>query len=317
MAERNRKKLARISAGGLLLTGLLLGGGQTRTFSQQPDQDSAPLRLSADLVSITVAVLDTGGRPVFGLDRDDFEIFEDKVKQDIAFFSVDSSPLAIGLVLDSSGSMAFDYKMERARASALHFVKTSHPDDDVFLVDFDSHAAVTLDFTRDWKALDAALQRVKAGGSTALYDAVYLALEKLRAYQTQRRKVILLITDGADNGSRHTAKDVERLARESGVQIYSVGICEMDPARASLDSIRNFADVTSGLSFFTMDTRQLVGICNLISANLHQQYSIGYRPANEMRDGKWRSVKVKVKKRKGLPPVVVRAKEGYYARASS
>lgn len=316
MAERSRKKLVLIVFS-VLLTGMLLSGGRARALPQQADRDSAPLRLSADLVSITVAVLDTFGRPVLGLDRDDFEIFEDKVKQDIAFFSVDSSPLAIGLVLDSSGSMGRDYKIERARASALHFVKTSHPDDDVFLVDFNSHAAVTLDFTRDWKALEAALEQAKAGGRTALYDAVYLALEKLRAYHTQRRKVILLITDGADNASRHTAKDVERLARESGVQIYAVGICEMDPGRESLDSIRNFADVTSGLAFFTFDTRQLVGICNLIAADLHQQYSIGYRPENEARDGKWRSVKVKVKSRKGLPRVIVRAKEGYYARDSS
>jgi Ca-activated chloride channel family protein len=252
-----------------------------------------------------------------GLTRDDFEVSENKVKQEIAFFSLDDSPLAVGLVLDSSGSMGRDYKMERARAAALHFVRTSHPDDEVFLIDFDSEAKVTLDFTSGLDAVAAALSAAQAGGRTALYDAVYLALEKLNGYRTQRRKVILLITDGADTASRRSSKDIAKLARESDVQIYAVGICGSDLTPSDLSTITNFAEVTGGRAFFTMDSRQIVGICNVIAVDLHQHYSLGYRPTNEVRDGKWRKVEVKIKPRKGQPHLVVRTRRGYYAQGSS
>jgi Ca-activated chloride channel family protein len=299
------------------MPGSLPVGQAVQIRSQQPDAEPAPVKLTTDLVSLSVSVLDDLGRPVMGLTRDDFEVSENKVKQEIAFFSLDDSPLAIGLVLDSSGSMGRDYKMERARAAALHFVRTSHPDDEVFLIDFDSEAKVTLDFTSGLDAVAAALSAAQAGGRTALYDAVYLALEKLNGYRTQRRKVILLITDGADTASRRSSKDIAKLARESDVQIYAVGICGSDLTPSDLSTITNFAEVTGGRAFFTMDSRQIVGICNVIAVDLHQHYSLGYRPTNEVRDGKWRKVEVKIKPRKGQPHLVVRTRRGYYARGSS
>lgn len=308
--------------GWLVASWLLISGflptGQAQNEPSRPDAEPAPIKLTTDLVSLSVSVTDGFGRPATGLTRDDFQVFENNVEQEIAFFAPDDSPLAVGLVLDSSGSMGRDDKMERARAAALHFVKTSHPDDEVFLIDFDSEAKVTLDFTLDLDAVAAALEAAEAGGRTALYDAVSLALEKLNGYRTQRRRVILLITDGMDTASRHhSSKDVRELVRESDVQIYAIGILGSDMTISSVNVIEDYAEVTGGRAFFPSDPRQMVQICYGVAVELHQQYSLGYRPTNDARDGQWRKVKVKIRPRKGQPHLVVRTRRGYYARGSS
>ncbi len=307
--------MGRPARGRLLIQGFL-PGGEAQIQPQQSGTVTPQFRVNANLVSLHVSVTDNLYRPVAGLTRDDFEVFEDKVAQAISFFSLEDSPLAVGLVLDSSGSMERDIKMERARAAALHFVRTSHPDDQVFLVDFDSRAIVTLDFSSNLDALAAALAQSKAGGRTALYDAVYLALEKLNSLRTERRRVILLITDGEDTASRHSLKEVDQLAREADVQLYAVGICGMDVTPTARGAITRLAEMTGGRAFFTFDTREMVPICHGIAIELHRQYSLGYQPTNLVADGKWRRLDVKVKRREGLPRLVVRSRRGYYARGA-
>lgn len=284
-------------------------------FRQQRSKaQPAPVRLGADLVSLSVSVIDGFGRPVAGLTRDDFAVYENGVPQDIAFFAPDDSPLAVGLVLDSSGSMGRDLKLERARAAALHFIKTGHPDDRVFLIDFDSRAEVTLDFTSRLDAVAMALSMAQAGGRTALYDAIHLALVKLNGYRTKRRRVILLITDGMDTASRHASfKETRELVRESDVQIYAIGILGSDTTLTSLGVIEGFAEVTGGRAFFPRDPEEMIRICYGVAVELHQQYSLGYRPTNEAQDGRWRKVKVKIKPHKGRRHVVARTRHGYYA----
>lgn len=301
----------------LVIVYLLIPGffpeGQAQNESRQVGE-TARFRTSTDLVRLSVSVTDNRGRGVTGLTRDDIEVFEDKVEQKIDYFIPDPAPLALGLVLDSSGSMKFAFKMERARAATLHFVLTSHPDDEVFLVDFDSRASLPLDFTFDREALAGALKSVETGGKTALYDAVYLALEKLNRHRTEQRKVILLITDGADTNSRYSLKDVRELARESDVQIYAVGILGPDMTMSSIRAIEDLAELSGGQAFFPRNPRQMVDICFGIALELHQQHILGYRSTNKAHDGEWRKVTLKIKRRKGQPRLVARTRKGYYAR---
>ncbi|RMG53888.1 MAG: VWA domain-containing protein [Acidobacteria bacterium] len=159
-----------------------------------------------------------------------------------------------------------------------------------------------------------ALSMAQAGGKTALYDAVHLALVKLNGYRTERRRVILLITDGMDTASRHASfKETRQLVRESDVQIYAIGILGSDTTLTSLSVIEGFAEVTGGRAFFPTDPEEMIRICYGVAVELHQQYSLGYRPTNEAQDGRWRKVKVKIKHHKGRHRLVARTRHGYYA----
>lgn len=305
----SRAKWAALWACFLLV--LPLGRAQSRAPAET---DSAPqFQVATDVVRLAVSVTDHEGRPFTGLARNDIEVYEDKIGQEIAYFIPDRSPIAEALVLDSSGSMRQDSKMERARAAALHFVQTGHADDDVLLVDFGSEVTFKVDFTADEKSLAAALATGKPEGTTALYDAVYLALDKLNRYQTDRRKVILLISDGADTGSLYTLDDVRELARESEVQIYAVGILGQDMSPSAVSAIRELAEITGGAAFFPMSPSQMVNICHGIAVELHEQYLLAYRPTNPSRDGQWRTIQVKIKEREGRPDLVARTRKGYLA----
>lgn len=277
------------------------------------ENQSAQFRVSTDLVRLSLSVMDKSGRPVAGLTKNDIRIYENKVAQEIQYFIPDTSPLAQGLVLDSSASMRSDFKMERARAATLHFVETGHAEDDVFLVTFDSRASLRTDFTPDRDALAMALATIEAGGKTALFDAVYLALDKLDRYRTERRKVILLITDGEDTGSLYSLSDVRERAKESDVQIYAVGILGRDMTSYAIRTVRDLAEITGGLSFFPQSSEQMVNICHGIAVEIHQQYLLAYRSSNLARDGKWRKIDVKINKRDGWPALVTRTRKGYYA----
>lgn len=296
----------------LLFSGSAMGN-QSQNDPKAPESAQQPLQLSTELVSLDVAVFDGLGRGVLGLTRDDFEVYEDNVKQEITMFSAGDSPLVVGILLDTSGSMGRDEKLNRARAAALHFVQASLPDDEFFIVNFSSTAEVALEFSSDQAAAEAALSGAKAHGRTSLNDAVYLALQKFRDYKTARRKVILLISDGEDTSSRHSVREITKLAKESEVQVYGVGICGMDLTLSAQNTIRTLADITGGSSFLTMDTSRLVGICNWIAADLHRHYHLGYESTNRARDGKWRKIKVKLTTRDTRSSAVVRTRQGYYA----
>ncbi|MFQ5738221.1 MAG: VWA domain-containing protein [Acidobacteriota bacterium] len=275
--------------------------------------DTASFRVNTDLVRLSVNVTDRLGRPVADLDRDDIRLFEDKVEQKVDYFIPDKTPLAVGLLLDSSSSMGHDYKMDRARAATLHFVLTSLPDDQVFLIDFGSRASLKIDFTSDHEVLRRTLEAVKSNGKTALYDAVYLGLDKLSRYRTERRKVILLITDGADTASRYTLEEVRDLARESDVQIYSVGILGRDMTQSSVYTLRELGELSGGQAFFPRAPGEMVNICFGIAVELHRQYILGYQSTNPTRDGKWRKLSLKINRRQGWPRLVARSRSGYYA----
>ena len=283
--------------------------------TNQGDQDR--IKEFTDLVSLPVTVTDAYNRLVTGLDRNHFEIYEDKVKQEIAFFSDDDAPVNLGIVFDVSGSMKG--KLDRARDSLKAFIQTSHSDDDFFLVGFNHRANLLAEFT-DGEALANKLTLVDPGGQTALYDATYLGIEKVKQGR-HNRNAILLISDGQDNSSRYTYGELRKLLKEAGVQIYCIGIVELGGgAGGTLDMqgqaiLEEIAQTTGGKAFFPKSGAELEEITTRIALELRHQYSIGYNPTNLNRDGHWRKVKVNVKPPKGWSNLKVKHKEGYYAGA--
>lgn len=273
------------------------------------------IKLDTDLVTLTVTVTDPYNRLVTGLDRQHFEVFEDKVRQSIEFFSDDDVPVSLGIVFDVSGSMKG--KMDRARDSLRAFIETSHREDDFFLVGFNQRANLISEFS-DGDTLTNKLTLVDAKGQTALYDASYLGIEKVKQGRHNKR-AILLISDGQDNSSRYTYGELRKLLKEAGVQIYCIGIVEMGgSAGGTLDMqgqaiLEEIAQVTGGKAFFPRSAAELEDATTRIALELRHQYSIGYSPTNVKRDGQWHKIKVQVKPPRGLPTLKVQHKEGYYA----
>jgi len=270
----------------------------------------------SELVSLTVTVTDALDRLVTGLEIRNFEIYEDKVKQEITHFSFDDAPVNLGIVFDVSGSMK-GMKLDRARDALKAFIQTSHSDDDFFLIGFNQRANLLAEFTSG-EALANKLTLVDPGGQTALYDATYLGVEKVKQGR-HSRNAILLISDGQDNSSRYTYGELRKRLREAGVQIYCIGIVEMGSgAGGSLDMqgqaiLEEIAQSTGGKAFFPKSAAELEEITTRIALELRHQYSIGYSPTNANRDGQWHKIKVSVKAPKGWSNLRVQHKEGYYA----
>jgi Ca-activated chloride channel family protein len=244
-------------------------------------------------------------------------VWEDKIEHQIQYFSSESVPLSVGVIFDLSGSM--ENKLKAARDAARTFLRMGDRDDEYFLIEFSNSPRVAQDFTTDIGKLSGRLLFAQAKGMTSLYDALYLGLEKV-GHGSNSRKALLLITDGEDNHSRYSFSDVREFAREHDVLIYAIGI--VDPLATASGAgyagraiLENLASLTGGRAFFPASVFELEGICAQIGTDLKNQYVLGYRSLNESYDGKWRKVRVKVNRSKGMPRMTVRAKTGYYASA--
>jgi Ca-activated chloride channel homolog len=290
---------------------------QTPTPTPPPHSDStSAVRIQTDLVTLTLTVQDLYGRLVSGLTRDAFSITDNNQQQDIVFFSDSDAPVSLGILFDVSGSMSGE-KIQKARQALKRFVESSHPSDEYFLIAFNSRAQLLLDRTRDGDAVLEKLTLVNPRQQTALYDAVYLGLERVTR-GAHKKRAMLIISDGQDNASRYNFNEVRRLMKESDVVTYAVGIIDSSDAgsqvgiqgQAFLDELTS---VTGGKSFYPTSDVEMDEIFERIALELRHQYSIGYIPTDFQPDGKWRKVKVKVKPPRGLPRLTVRSREGYYA----
>jgi len=315
---------------------MVIFAGQTPPASRpKPDSPSAPGQAQApaqqkkgeeikegeriiertEVVDLTVTVTDHYDRLVTGLDRQHFEVFEDKVKQNIEYFKDADAPVSVGIIFDVSGSMKG--KLERAREALKAFIQTSHDNDDFFLVGFNQRANLLAEFT-DGETLMSKLTLIDPRGQTALYDAAYLGIEKVKQGRHQKR-ALLLISDGQDNSSRYTYGELRKVLKEAGVQIYCIGIVETGGgAGGTLDLqgqsiLEEIAQVTGGKAFFPRSGAELEDATTRIALELRHQYSIGYVPTSLQRDGRWRKIRVRVNPPRGLTNLTVRAKEGYYA----
>ena len=274
----------------------------------------ARIRMNVDMVLIPVTITDPMNRLVTGLEQQDFLIYEGKGQQKIASFAAEDAPVSIGIIFDLSGSM--NSKLIRARESILEFIKTANPQDEFFVIGFNDRPELIEDFTNSVEDIQARLAMVHSGHRTALLDAIYYGLAKMRDARHER-KALLVVSDGGDNRSRYTEGEVRSQVREADVEIYSIGI--FDPYAPSPEErtgpqlLNDMSEETGGRLFRVDDVSEMGDIAEKISTELRNQYVIGYRPKNLARDGKWRKVKVKVNPPPGLPPLTVHARTGYYA----
>lgn len=321
MKSGARILLATVSfLGILLLSGQQGLGGQVGLPPPSASDIKPRVRVDIDLVLVNVTVTDPYNRLVTGLSRDHFELFEDKEKQDILYFSNEDVPLSLGVVFDLSGSMGRGGKLERAAKAAVEFFQTANPEDEFFVVQFSDNPRLLTRFTHDVEDVQNALFTIQAKGRTALLDAIYLSLSTMRE-ASNARKAILIISDGGDNNSRYSTRDIMSAVREADVQVYSIGIFDPVGSRSEPEivwgpSLLNDIAETTGGRLFPIEVyniNQLPDVAAKISVELRNQYILGYRPSNKQRDGTWRKIKVKLNPPRGLPPLNTFARSGYYA----
>ncbi len=284
---------------------------------REPPIHTSPIQVDVNMVVVNVTVTDPYDRIVTGLDLNNFEVFDEKVEQQIVSFSTEDAPISVGLIFDSSGSMGD--KIQKSKEAALQFFKTSNPQDEFMLINFNDRPNLVSSFTSKFENLQDRLLFVKSGGKTALLDAIYMGLNQAKRASTNR-KALLVISDGGDNHSRYTENDLKRAVKESDVQIYVVGIFEPLASRSRTPEeaggpslLAGLAEISGGRMFSVEDANELPDIAEKISIELRNQYVIGYRPSNLVRDGRWRRIKVKLIPPRGLPPLQVYARTGYYA----
>ena len=315
--------LRNLSAGLAMLCVLTIGAAtgaiaQTPQPTATPDVDVDPKKIDVktDLITLTLTVTDLYGRYVSGLTKQAFTIQDDGKDQEITFFSDSDAPASVGILFDVSGSMSGD-KIVKARNALAKFINTSHPSDEYFLIAFNKKAQLLLDRTRDGEAVVQKLTLVQPKNNTALYDAVYLGLERV-SRGTHQKKALLIISDGQDNASRYNFNEVKRLMKESDIVTYAVGILGGGDSSSQMGMMgQAFLDeltsVTGGRSFYPGGDAELDEIFERIAIELRHQYSIGYTPPDFKPNGKWHKVKVKVKPPRGISRLTVRSREGYYA----
>jgi len=260
-------------------------------------------------VLVPVAVNDTYNRPVAGLDKENFRVFDDKVEQTITSFSMEDEPVAVGLVFDTSGSMSGTEREERAAAT--EFFKTANPEDEFALVEFDSSPRLVVPVTPDPGKITYQLLFTHTRGSTALLDAVFLGLHEIKK-SNKKRKALVVISDGGENNSRYTSTEIKNVVKESDVLIYSIGVFA-DPLYTDAGGVLNSISEQTGGRLFKTQGMRLSDIAQKISIDLRNRYLLGYVPTNTERNGRYHQVEVKIVAPKGLPPVRAHWRTGYYA----
>ncbi|HEY4907751.1 MAG TPA: VWA domain-containing protein [Candidatus Acidoferrum sp.] len=286
----------------------------TKGEKLQPKQG---LKLDVDLALVNVTVTDPYNRLVTGLDPDNFRVYEDNIEQEVVTFSSEDVPISIGVIFDMSGSMT--NKIGKAREAAIQFFKTANPQDEFFLVSFNERAELTSAFTNSVEDLQSRMMLAAPKGRTALLDAIYLGLSQMRGAKNGKR-ALLILSDGGDNHSRYNESDIKRLVKEADTQLYAIGIFDplgyrnRTPEELNGPSLLSeVTEMTGGRVFAVENLNDLPDIASKIGMELRNQYVLGYRPSNKAHDARWRKIKIKLRAPKGLPPLNVYSKTGYYA----
>ena len=308
-----------------LFTSLALAQTTTESKAQQttspPDlqQGAVPtFRAHADLVLIPVTVTDDVNRFVLGLQKEDFQLFEDGVEQSVSLFSGEDAPLSVGVLFDKSASMS--YKLGSSRDAITQLLNALNKEDEAFLVEFADLATLSVGFTGNTVEIRSALKNAQASGMTALLDAVNTGLVEMKEAKNSR-KAIVVVSDGGDNRSHYTAAQIESLVREADVQIYAMGVFEpvfssaLTPEEISGPRLLSeIAMQTGGRAFAAAVPGDMPSVATRIAVELRNQYVLGYYPKNKSRDGKYRNVEVRVAPPPGLgSPLKVHWRLGYYA----
>lgn len=273
-----------------------------------------PFRKDVDLVLVPVSVTDPMNRLVTGLEKDNFLLSDNGQPQEIRHFSSEDAPISLGVIFDVSGSMS--NKIDKSRDAVVEFFRTANPQDEFFIITFSEKPELLADFTQNIEDIQNRLVYVQPKGRTSLLDAIYLGMTRMRKARYEK-KALLIISDGGDNHSRYTEGEIKSMVKESDVQIYGIGLYDRDfktaEEREGPELLSEVTEVTGGRTFAIGSVNELADVATKIGIELRNQYVLGYRPTNPARDGKWRKIKVKLNPPKGLPPLHVYAKTGYYA----
>ncbi len=295
---------------------------EPRTGTRPDAQGSANraathISVDSDLVLIPVMVTDHHDRLITGLEKEHFRLFEDKVEQVITHFAAEDAPVSIALVFDCSGSMG--PKLQKSRAAVTAFLHTANPEDEFSLIVFNDRAQLAVGFGSRIEEIQSRMLYTQSHGRTALLDAIYLAMDQMK-HAKHSRKAILIISDGGDNCSRYSMREVKNRVKEGDAQVYSIGIEEPFGVRgrspeelagpALLDEI---ASQSGGRLFEIDDLNELADVASKIGMALRNQYLLGFAPAQQKRDGKYHKIVVKLERPKGLPPLRASFRSGYYA----
>jgi Ca-activated chloride channel homolog len=293
-----------------------------RRPNDQPDNQTPnpeAIKINTELVSLDVTVIDQNNNPVYSLNKEDFTVYEDKTPQLITSVSREEIPLSFGLVIDTSGSMRS--KLYAVVDAARYLIKEMRPNDECFISQFKTEAQLVKGFTSDKRELETALDELFISGSTAMLDAIIATSDYAKKKSQQRRKALVVISDGLENNSAAKERMVKEAMRENEVQIYLVGFVDKgkfslfarSPEARAKSLIGRLAEDSGGRSFFPQAPEQMVEIASQISQDLRTQYVVNYYPSNEKRDGTYRTVNVTVNP-KDHRKLIARTREGYYAR---
>jgi Ca-activated chloride channel family protein len=306
--------LAQVSVDDVHITTRIDPAKASETVNPSLKTHTKPMKVDVSLVLVPVTITDPMNRLVTGLDKENFTVFENKEPQELRTFSSEDAPVSIGVIFDMSGSMSS--KIERAREAVIEFFKTANPQDEFFLIAFADKPEEVSDFTSSVEDIQSKLVYTVPKGRTALLDAIYLGISKMRQAKYQK-KALLIISDGGDNHSRYTEGEIKSLVKEADTLIYAIGIYDhyfpTEEERLGPALLSEITELTGGRAFTIDNPNDLADVATKIGIELRNQYVLGYRPKNPGHDGKWRKIKVKLLPPKGLPPLRVYAKTGYYA----
>jgi len=264
-----------------------------------------------DEVTLHATVVDDHFRPITGLNKKDFTVFEDGKPQQITYFRNEDIPVALGIVIDNSGSMRD--KRPAVNAAAINLVRTSNPQDQVFIVNFNEEYFLDQDYTGSIPKLKDALERIESRGGTALYDAVVASSDHLKKSGALEKKVLLVVTDGEDNASRESLEQaLRRLEEQNGPTIYTIGLLGEEHNKRARRALREMAEDTGGVAFFPKDLSEVNAITTQIAHDIRNQYTIQYKPTVPQSHGGYRTVKVEAQA-PGYKKLQVRTRSGYYA----
>jgi len=286
---------------------------QPQPLSAVAKTTTATIRKTVEMVLLPVTVMDESHRPITGLERENFQLYENKHSQPIKHFWKEDSPVSVGILLDVSGSM--NTKIERARDAVMALLKASNPQDEFFVVTFADRPTLVHNFTQNVDDIQGQLLLPKPMGRTSLIDAIFLAVDNMKKARYPR-KALVIISDGGDNRSRYSEKDIKSLIKEKDVLVYSIGV--FDTSVQTMEELLGpelLAEISglTGASSYTLDNpNNLPVIAQHIAIELRNQYILGYRPDDSRRDGKWRKIKVKLALPPKLPTLRVQARTGYY-----
>ena len=277
-----------------------------------PDQDAGVFvfKKSVEEVVLRATVVDDQRHPVTGLDQSAFTVFEDGVQQRVTSFHRQDVPVAMGIVIDNSGSMRD--KRDKVNEAVLNLLRQSNPQDEIFVVNFSQDSYLDQDFTSDLDLVHQALQKVSMRGTTALYDAIVASSVHLINNTRLDNKVLLVITDGEDNASRETLEEArQKLQQKKGPTLYAIGLTGGDLGRQGHDALEGLADSMGGASFFPSNLDELDNISLTIGRDIRSRYAIGYKSSNQGQNSNYRRVQVTAQAR-GYHQLTVRTRAGYY-----